>query len=634
MSWHYRIYTPGETTRDPIGGEFFSTDAITNPAEALVREGIQNALDAGKNRGMVGVRIFLATGESSLSAAQSAKWFDGAWEHFQAPGNGLWEQPTQNDKCAFLAFEDFGTTGLQGDITQAFDEPGIKNSFFYFFRAEGRSSKGEQDLGRWGIGKQVFPRSSRINTVYGLTVRLDDNKQFLMGHTVLKSHILNGDHFSPDGHYGEKQSNKLVLPIADKTTLDDFRADFNLRRKSEPGLSVVVPFVEAEITIDNLKQAVVEGYFYPILKGKLTVRLEIPGTSILIDAETLMDVVKNIGDNDLSQTVEFAKWAASCKESEIFSLNPCDPGRAPTWSENLVPLDLIKEIQDKLVMGEKIALKATLTVKEKRQTSQVSNFHFFLWQDSYEGGKPVFIREGIIISDVRAKIARGIRSLVIVDDKPLAKLLGDSENPAHTQWQKESSNFKGKYTNGGSYIAFVTQAVSYIVNLLSTQDKEEDKDLLLDIFSLPPEKLDEGAKKSVDKPQLDPGIEVDKPDIDDVEPHKKRFRLQRVQGGFTITEGEQGAKTPAQLDIKCAYDLRSGNPIKQYESAAKAGIYDFRIEHDGVKITQQVGVNIIERLNNHIRLQIVASEFRFTVRGFDENRDLFVNVRMVEGADD
>jgi hypothetical protein len=41
MEWHFVKYRPNETTRDPIVGEFFSTETIENPAQALVREGIQ-----------------------------------------------------------------------------------------------------------------------------------------------------------------------------------------------------------------------------------------------------------------------------------------------------------------------------------------------------------------------------------------------------------------------------------------------------------------------------------------------------------------------------------------------------------------------------------------------------------------
>ncbi len=43
MNWQFRTRRPGEPTRDPIVGEFFATEAIHNPAEALIREGIQDA---------------------------------------------------------------------------------------------------------------------------------------------------------------------------------------------------------------------------------------------------------------------------------------------------------------------------------------------------------------------------------------------------------------------------------------------------------------------------------------------------------------------------------------------------------------------------------------------------------------
>jgi hypothetical protein len=50
MNWFYRIKAPDEKVRDPIQGEFFATEAIKNPADALVREAIQNALDCHTER--------------------------------------------------------------------------------------------------------------------------------------------------------------------------------------------------------------------------------------------------------------------------------------------------------------------------------------------------------------------------------------------------------------------------------------------------------------------------------------------------------------------------------------------------------------------------------------------------------
>src|SRR5262245_4358976 len=138
MQWSFRKQSPGENNRDSMIGEFFSTEAIENPAEALVREGIQNALDA-KIEQKVRVRLFLANGDFEHSANRASSWLEDIWDHLNAKGNGLRDIPSQNDPCLYLLFEDFGTTGLQGDVNQPFDELDNKNSFFYFFRAEGRS---------------------------------------------------------------------------------------------------------------------------------------------------------------------------------------------------------------------------------------------------------------------------------------------------------------------------------------------------------------------------------------------------------------------------------------------------------------------------------------------------------------
>ena len=58
--WYFRPKSPGETIREPVQGEFFATDAISDPGIALIREGIQNALDASKSDQKVLVRVFVS----------------------------------------------------------------------------------------------------------------------------------------------------------------------------------------------------------------------------------------------------------------------------------------------------------------------------------------------------------------------------------------------------------------------------------------------------------------------------------------------------------------------------------------------------------------------------------------------
>src|SRR5690606_6808641 len=126
-------------------------------------------------------------------------YFSGLREHVAACDP---DAATQFDEpCRFLVVEDFGTTGLRGDPTSVEEPPGgTPNDFFYFFRAEGKSGKSGADLGRWGVGKYVFPMASHINTFFALTRRNEDPAgPLLMGQAVLKNHRIGDISYEPDG---------------------------------------------------------------------------------------------------------------------------------------------------------------------------------------------------------------------------------------------------------------------------------------------------------------------------------------------------------------------------------------------------------------------------------------------------
>ncbi|MEW6286711.1 MAG: hypothetical protein AB1509_10830 [Chloroflexota bacterium] len=622
MKWSFRIQKPGEITRDPIVGEFFSTEAIENPAEALVREGIQNALDA-KTGDSVRIRIFLSNESYSLDGNQISLWFDNLRDHLGAKGNGLREVPPKNAPCPYLVFEDFGTTGLQGDIHQPFDEPGNNNSFFYFFRAEGRSGKSETDRGRWGIGKHVFPRSSQISTYFGFTVRSDDPVPLLMGHIILKSHKVNGDNYAPDGYFGEpNHNNDLILPIQDQKTLDRFRRDFHLSRNGEPGLSIVVPYVDPEITHQHLKMAVVSDYFYPILKGELIVDVDGGNQHTRIDANTLLDVVNSLDFKEKENLISFiglADWAIHHSFEVEYRLKPCTFD-IPAWSDDLIPEEMIYNMKSDLDAGENMAFHVGIKVRE-RTKSTMSYFTVYLCQDGYKSGRPIFVRDGIIISDIRgAPRTPGVRSIVVVEDKPLATLLGDSENPAHTQWQKDSSNFKNKYPNGKNYIEFVTKIVSNIIAALGAQEKQKDPYLFADIFSLPFDSMEDQPTSPFDVSQRKGDKETKEKKLK-IKTQTKPFQISKIQGGFKIIPGPSAIVLPLQLKILTAYDLRKGNPLSKYHPS------DFRLDTSPIRYKDSLkGVDILEVKNNQMLVQIIDPDFQLVVQGFDEKRDLFVRV--------
>jgi hypothetical protein len=524
--------------------------------------------------------------------------------------------------------EDFGTSGLTGNVRQWHDIPGVKNSFFYFFRAEGRTGKGEEDRGRWGVGKYVFPRSSRANSFLALTVPRDHPERLLMGQAVLKTHACGSKHYKPDGGFGEMEG-ELMVPVRDGGIIDAFCETFSVSRRMEPGLSIVVPWIDPEITRQSLLEAVVRGYFHPILEGKLVVTVAVPGEEVEVNDATLGAAIQSLGASaaeELLPLIELAEWASSRKPNEFVTINPA-PADRPTWSApDLIPAALVSQLQNDIERGERVALKIPLVVRANRQANRDSYFHLFMVSDGDSRERTVFVREGIIISDVRPRRVHGIRSLVVIDHKPLATLLGDSENPAHTQWQKDSSNFRDKYPKlyGKGVIDFVTHCVSGIMGILSSQQREEDKNLLKDYFSLPappepdaPKKREKRKKKKGDDPPEPP---------EPPEPRKRRYRLQKVDGGFRICPGDADAELPQVLAIETAYDVRRGNPFRKYDRA------DFDLQEPSFAIEAQ-GIEIRERGGNRLLIDVRERGFELTVTGFDEDRDVCVSVQVKEETD-
>lgn len=625
--WFFRAKIAGETHREPIQGEFFATDAISDPGMALVREGIQNALDAGIKGECVLVRISLSDTQKAIPTGRVAPYLMGIWSHLTASGNGLRQEdiPARDDACGYLLFEDFGTTGLTGDLDQAFgSKTGKKNHFYHFFRAEGQSDKDAADRGSWGVGKHVFPRSSRISTWFGISMRIDDRRRVLMGRAILKSHW-DGDRYCQDGYFGElpKGSGSLVLPVTDEGVIDAFCDMFSLERGQEPGLSVVVPWPDPDISEHLLVQAIVQDYFFPIIQGRLSVIVQTPGIETVLDSTNIVQEIEKIGGviaQDLKPLLKLATWAHGLTPDQIPKLNCPDPNAGWQWSPDIFPAQVIELAKSAYRDGEPFAFRVPVTVREKSRDPQPSFFDVFLVRDARDhSGRPTFIREGVIISKVDAPKTRSVRAILIATDPPLAGFLRDAENPSHTEWQHDSSNFRGKYKSGTIDLKFVKRSIHEFMQMIAESEREEDPSLLLEFFSLPADEEENGIDGTTQKRAPRKGGVTTPP----VPPSKQpaRFGVHKMSGGFSVSPVGLGLPIGTQLDMRIAYDIRKGNPLRKYDRA------DFEVGKGPIRLTPEPkGIQILEMGANRIVAQIDDLDFRLSVCGFDQNRDLYVRV--------
>lgn len=648
--WHFAHKPVGVKTRDPIAGEFFASEAIDDAGTALVREAIQNSLDARSAKDEpVRIRLFVSDDRQALPPARHEHWFASAWPHLKAPRNGLRSDSlVRNGACRFLVCEDFGTTGLTGDPHQGDEVPGVRNAFFYFFRAEGRTDKHTDDRGRWGIGKQVFPRSSKAQMFFGYTE--SDHGGLLMGGCILKNHVVSGRHFLPDGYWGRSEAighETLVMPESDPGVIDRFRQDFMLERSSgQRGLSIVVPWIEdgAEesegrrpFERDSLAVDVLSEYFLPIIEGRLQVSVGDSSGVHLLTSHTYADCLQRLRSASQETQAQVDQLASRIAVVErvrnhvdVVRVSVPESGlNRPQFTDDMLSREQAARLREALSSGKVLSVDCTMSIRLKAGLVHRGQFQCYLAKDA-AAEQPCFIREDLLISDVRGRRTPGHTAIVRIDAGAVASMLGDAEGPAHTSWNKSSRNFKDKYVFGPGSIDFVVHFPEQLFSRIYGSAREVDRSLLLDLFH------DTGPERGVDPKENDPNPGKKPPpdkgsdsssDDGPIEPLNRKSRAVRVnmqESGFTVVPGEMPPPLGAIVVVHAAYSTTKGNAFRQYRW------HDFSMNALSPRCT---GCSIVRCRENYVAVRVTDGDFSVAVAGFDRNRDLEVKWQVKEGSE-
>ena len=631
LAWHFSKVNPRFKNREATQGEFFSNDT---ELRALIREAVQNSLDARRPglRGPVSIRIFISGTQGALRPEDARRYFRSGWDHFHAKGSGLREAPGRNDACPFIAYEDSGTTGLTGDVEQYHEVAGVRNPFYYFFRAEGQSNKLETGRGRWGLGKFVFPRSSSIRSFFGLTVRHDDGKKLLVGQSILRSHHIEDKSYTPDGWFGEKpEKDEAAAPVDDQDFINQFESDFCLERKLDPGLSLVVPFCDTSWTPEAVVESVIQDYFYVILRDELVVTVESSTSQTVVNSSTLTGIIEQAGEHvkdGVQPLLKLTNWAlTSVAASAAIVLKSNGAASLGKWSQKTIPANIFSSLRRAFNDTGRLALRVPVDVQYRHGLLRASYFDIFLERsEGSQQKRPMFIRDGIIISDVRSRLIRDVHALVTIDDSPLTEFLGDAENPAHTEWHEESSHFKGKYLNGTATLRFIRNSVADLCQMLTEAAEDEDPEMLLDVFSIGT-MGGHDPNWSVQFPSMTnkgtPGTNANAQRLRTLKEKTRKprsWRLTRREGGFRIAGRPAPEELNRGIEILVAYDRRSGSALRKYSHT------DFQLDQKPVQIDAH-GAQIEIPEPNRLIVYPDSDVFDVTVTGFDKNRDLFLQAR-------
>ncbi|MFL6798571.1 MAG: hypothetical protein ACJ8F3_14265 [Xanthobacteraceae bacterium] len=514
--------------------------------------------------------------------------------------------PQRREHARLLVIEDFGTTGLQGAVDVKDD-----GQFCGFWRRFGRSNKKQAQGGRWGLGKLVFASASQVRSVIGLTRRVgDDRASWLMGQAILRNHAIDGIEKDSVGFWCDAETARKGMPSSDPALSEALRAEAQLRRTHEPGLSLVVPYVLGDITPQHLMAATLRNYYYPILTGRLVVEIN----ETVIDATSFDRVSRSLGSEAIApSTLAFVRELQDRRDA------PPDVLLPPQWQAEAISAGLIggeatARLREGFKRGSLIVVRAplTMTAREPRGLVPVTS-HVDLFLKAARPGEraqTLVVRGAITVptEGKRAALTETHAALEARDDA-ISRLLGDAENPAHTQWNERAEKLRNGWQGGGMVLRRVRAALHELHGVVFDRLDQEDKDALLDFFSIP--KPTRAGK--------DGAVLAGRPPADLPEGQPRPFRIERRAGGFSITANPAAppAALPLKLHVRCAYDVLSGNPFRRFSE------HDFSFFSSDIRFSK-VNADCWPTDFNEVDVAARRPEFRVDVTGFDQHRDIII----------
>lgn len=629
-SWRFVEHHPEAKSRDPLQSELLNQESF-NPADALVRESIQNSLDAKVPKAeAIRVRIYVSGASGALAPGEAAPYFQGFWPHVgQCENGGQVASELVKGHCRFVVIEDFGTIGLTGDPSATRVPDGESNNYYYFLRAEGISAKASSNLGRWGVGKYVFPKTSGVNAFLAYTNRFDDpDNSLLVGQTVLMNHSLDGKDYDPDGWWA-KPGKGVQLPITDQHLIQQTTARWNVSRTAEPGLSIVIPYVEENLTGADFVRAVIRAYCGAVLAGGLSVDVEDPDSDgpVTIDHSNVLDLAEHyftgVERDKVVAEIQLMASRSSIPEGSRFTTGLVAGGTGQGWSSTTIDAQTAARIRAALETGQpvQVTVPIELRLKENRGEPVLSSFHVLLQQEDSLRQKPLYMRGGIVVSDAARITLSGIRAICLVEEQALTKMLGDAENPAHTTWTA-NDKIKARYIRGSETLSLVKTAPREIYDLVLDAALEEQRIIFADIFAVPVENPDAARKRT--GPSGRKTSRGGKTPSGGGSAHPRALPLTRIaredQGGFTVLPTEHGRSgSLKRVEIALGYATRRGDALAKWRKE------DF----DLATFTPVITGGTVEKQAGNLLTASVhdADNFKLTVLGFDSNRDLHIRAR-------
>lgn len=415
--WHF---APQEGGREDGSNDAMMQNFKSSPYKALVREAVQNSLDAVLDSSKP-VRVEFTF--ASLKASNFTNFF-GLKQHIEECKEYFhWQEKAQELYNGMLSYfknnlfgKGIGYIKIADYNTKGMDyEAGASSCKFYAFaRAAGVSSKIDQESGgSFGFGKSAYFQLSPIATIF-ISTLTHKNQSVFEGVSWLCSHKHDGTKVSSVGYY----DNNSGQPVDD---IEKIPARF---QRQEPGTNFYIMGFgddDREKATEDMKTEALRSFWYAIYCGKL----EITIGSETINRDNLERHLNRYFTDEIDDT---AKRGYYNPRPYYNAVKQCDGGgNAHCFTEKLPGL------------GE---------------------CSLFLIKANCSKDKIIYMRKPLmLVYGKRTQTSYGVFGIFVCANPKGDKILQSLENPAHDEWKASNwRNVAGRIEPKG------TQALEEIHN--------------------------------------------------------------------------------------------------------------------------------------------------------------------------
>jgi len=394
--WHFKDEGGRDVgPNDPVDEKFKG-----QPYYSIVREAIQNSLDAVKNDNEPVKIVFsfsvlhrndfpsffkieehLKLCKDFYSGNDNAKkLFTEMLDFLNGREIGL-----KKASISCMKISDYNTKGM------SYDSENTNSPFYAFLRAGGVSAKAQGSGGSFGFGKGAYYTLSPIKTII-VSTKDDRNNVYFEGSTILTTHkAIDGKKLTAYGYY----DNNNGEPINNYNEIPDFF------KRNEIGTDISIIGLWEEPGRNNLMiKSVLNNFWLSIYERKLIVQVD----NVEINKESLDNIIDKYFDDEIEKRNNIEDW------------NPKPYFKAVKYSRSSEQFHFFEEELE--ILG-KVKLYVYL---DKNLPNRISYFR-----------KPKMV----VYKKTNNKIL-GYAAVFVCESEKGNEILRSMENAAHNEWKKEN----------------------------------------------------------------------------------------------------------------------------------------------------------------------------------------------------